>query len=95
MSLRRLFVKTFIVDFDTTLYTTRPEREWAYIAKRYSIRLFKRVQVRRDAEIDRHGLVDCQCPLELFDLEGQEDRLVAPGGGCPCLPLFPAIVTIH
>ena len=41
MSLRRLFVKTFIVDFDTTLYTTRPEREWAYIAKRYSLGLLK------------------------------------------------------
>ena len=95
MSLRRLFVKTFIVDFDTTLYTTRPEREWAYIAKRYSIRLLKRVQVRRDTEIDRHGFVDCQCPLELLDLESQEDRLVAPGRGRTRFPLFPAIVTIQ
>ena len=34
MRLRRAFVKTFIVDFDTTLYTTQVERDWAYIAKR-------------------------------------------------------------
>lgn len=32
--LRKDFVKKFIVDFDTTLYKTQVERDWAYIAKR-------------------------------------------------------------
>lgn len=32
--LRKEFVKKFIVDFDTSLYKTHVERDWAYIAKR-------------------------------------------------------------
>lgn len=32
--LRKDFVKKFIADFDTTLYKTHVERDWAYIAKR-------------------------------------------------------------
>ena len=33
--LRQAFIKRFIVDFDTNLYKTQEERDWAYICKRY------------------------------------------------------------
>ncbi len=32
--LRKNFIKKFIVNFDTFLYKTQVERDWAYIAKR-------------------------------------------------------------
>ena len=34
--LRKEFLKQFIVDFDTHLYKTQQERDWAYLAKRYT-----------------------------------------------------------
>ena len=33
--LRQSFIKKFIVNFDTNLYKTQEERDWAYICKRY------------------------------------------------------------
>lgn len=33
--LRKNFLKQFIIDFDTHLYSTQEERDWAYLAKRY------------------------------------------------------------
>lgn len=33
--LRKDFVKRYIIDFDTHLYKTQEERDWAYLAKRY------------------------------------------------------------
>jgi hypothetical protein len=35
-ALRKRFLKTYVIDFDTNLYKTQEERDWAYIAKRYS-----------------------------------------------------------
>ena len=32
--LRQNFIKKFIVGFDTNLYKTQEERDWAYICKR-------------------------------------------------------------
>ena len=33
--LRQAFIKKFIVNFDSNLYKTQEERDWAYICKRY------------------------------------------------------------
>ncbi len=33
-NLRKKFVNKFVVNFDTFLYKTQPERDWAYICKR-------------------------------------------------------------
>jgi len=33
--LRKRFLKQYVIDFDTNLYKTQEERDWAYIAKRY------------------------------------------------------------
>jgi hypothetical protein len=33
--LRKRFLKQNVIDFDTNLYKTQEERDWAYIAKRY------------------------------------------------------------
>ena len=35
--LRKAFLHQYVIDFDTVLYKTQEERDWAYIAKRYSI----------------------------------------------------------
>lgn len=35
--LRKNFLRKYIIDFDTNLFKTQPERDWAYIAKRYSL----------------------------------------------------------
>ena len=33
-NLRQSFLKKFIINFDTNLYKTQEERDWAYICKR-------------------------------------------------------------
>ena len=33
--LRKQFLRQFVINFDTHLYKTQPERDWAYLAKRY------------------------------------------------------------
>lgn len=33
--LRKRFLRQYVIDFDTNLYKTQEERDWAYIAKRY------------------------------------------------------------
>lgn len=35
-ALRKRFLEQYIIDFDTNLYKTQEERDWAYIAKRYA-----------------------------------------------------------
>ena len=35
--LRKRFLKQYVIDFDTNLYKTQEERDWAYIAKRYKL----------------------------------------------------------
>ncbi len=34
-TLRKRFLQQYVIDFDTNLYKTQEERDWAYIAKRY------------------------------------------------------------
>lgn len=34
-TLRKNFLKQYIINFDTVLYKTQEERDWAYLAKRY------------------------------------------------------------
>ena len=36
-NLRKKFLKQFIIDFDTHLYKTQEERDWAYLCKRYTL----------------------------------------------------------
>lgn len=35
--LRKQFLTRFIINFDTNLYKTQEERDWAYLAKRYLV----------------------------------------------------------
>lgn len=35
--LRKNFLRQFVIDFDTHLYKTQEERDWAYLAKRYKL----------------------------------------------------------
>lgn len=84
--LRQAFLKKFIIGFDTNLYKTQEERDWAYIAKRY-IPLTQRVQLRCD--FDRCGSVchDCQLGPLMENLHPQEHGLLAIGYYPSCLLL--------
>lgn len=35
-NLRKDFLRRYIINFETNLYKTQEERDWAYLAKRYS-----------------------------------------------------------